>query len=307
MPFRRGQLRYFVTVAEEGQITRAARRLNVAQPALSHAIAQLESELGLALLQRHPRGVTLTAAGEQFYEKARLAVAAASDAAQSARSFSRAQRGTIEFGFVGTPPGLDSPAPLEAFAGLHPDIDIRYQELAFPSAPISSWLEQVDIAVCHRPPAHPDVWTQALRLEPRAVLAPSRHPLARRDQLAVAEVIDETFIGLHPSVEPTWAGFWSLDDHRHGPPRDVTLDRAANPQEVLAALTVRRAITTVPATVASLIPAVVNGVVAIPLRDAEPAVVVLVGHANRKNPLVGAFTTFAQNVVEGARDRLVSA
>ena len=306
MPFRRGQLRYFVTVAEEGQITRAARRLNVAQPALSHAIAQLESELGLELLQRHPRGVTLTAAGEQFYEKARLAVAAASDAAQSARSFSRAQSGTIEFGFVGTPPGLDSPAPLEAFADMHPDIDIRYQELPFPSAPTSSWLAQVDIAVCHRPPAHPDVWTQALRLEPRVLLAPSRHPLAKHEQLTVAEVIDQTFIGFHPSVEPSWAGFWNLDHHRHGPPRAVTADRAACAQEMLAALAVRRAVTTVPATVASLIPSVAGGLAAIPLPDAEPAAIVLVGHADRKNPLVSAFTTFARNAAAGATDRLVS-
>ena len=307
MPFRRGQLRYFVTVAEEGQITRAARRLNVAQPALSHAIAQLESELGLELLQRHPRGVTLTAAGEQFYEKARLAVAAASDAAQSARSFSRAQSGTIEFGFVGTPPGLDSPAPLEAFADMHPDIDIRYHELPFPTAPTSSWLAQVDVAVCHRPLAHPDVWTQALRLEPRVVLAPSRHPLAKRDQLTVAEVIDQTFVGFHPSVESSWAGFWNLEDHRHRPPSEVTADRAASAQEMLAALAVRRAITTVPATVASLIASAASGLAAVPLSDAEPAAIVLVGHADRKNPLVGAFTAFARNAVQGARDRLVSA
>jgi DNA-binding transcriptional LysR family regulator len=305
MSFRRSQLRYFVTVAEEGQITRAARRLNLAQPALSHAIAKLESELGLELLERHPRGVTLTSAGEKFYEKARLAVTAASDAAQSARAFSRAQSGTIEFGFVGTPPGLDSPAPLEAFADMHPDIDIRYQELPFPSTPTSSWLSHVDIAVCHRPPPHPDVWTQPLRLEPRVVLAPRRHQLAKRDQLTVAEAIDETFIGFHPSIEPSWAGFWSLDDHRRTPPRNVTVDQVANSHEVLAALAVRRAIITAPATVASLIPNVDAGVLAVPLRNAEPVAVVLVGHADRKNPLVGAFTTFVQNIVHGATDRLV--
>jgi DNA-binding transcriptional LysR family regulator len=306
MAFRRGQLRYFVTVVEEGQITRAARRLNVAQPALSHAIAQLESEIGVELFERHPRGVTLTPAGEKFYEKARAAVAAAAEAAQSAQSFSRTQRGTIEFGFLGTPPGLDSPAPLAAFADAHPDIDIRYRELPFPSVPTSAWLAEVDIAVCHRPPAHPDVWAQPLRVEPRMVLMPSGHPLAEREQLTVAEVIDETFIGFHPAVERSWAGFWSLDDHRRAPPRSVTVDQAANAQEVLAALSVRRAITTVPAAVANPISNVLTGVVAATLRDAEPAALMLVGHCDRRNPLVGALTTFASGTVNGARDRLVS-
>src|SRR6202035_2948495 len=98
MPFKRGQLLYFVTVAEEGQITRAAARLHVAQPALSQAIAQLEEELGIELLERHPRGVTLTAAGEAFLPKARAAVAADADAALAAEWLARSSEGTIEFG-----------------------------------------------------------------------------------------------------------------------------------------------------------------------------------------------------------------
>src|SRR5205823_11580748 len=92
VPFKRGQLRYFVTVADEGQMTRAARKLHVAQPALSHAIAQLEAELGIELLQRHARGVSLTPAGEAFLVKARTALAAGTEAEQTAKSLARAAR-----------------------------------------------------------------------------------------------------------------------------------------------------------------------------------------------------------------------
>lgn len=296
MNFKRGHLLYFVTVADEGQITRAARKLNLAQPALSQAIAQLEADLGFKLLERHARGVTLTRAGEAFLVNARAAVSAWSDAAATAQSMARIRRGTIEFGFVGVPPGLDSPELLELFSRAHPEIDVRYRDLPFPSAVTGSWLGDVDIAVCHRPPLKPDVWAHVLRSEPRVVLAPRRHPLAKCSELSVADVLEETFIGFHPAVEPAWAGFWSLDDHRGAPPRRLTADRAATPHEVLAALAVRRAITTVPASVAGLIPDVVPGVVAIGLRDAHPATIMLVGHEDRANPLVDTLLEFAQGV-----------
>jgi DNA-binding transcriptional LysR family regulator len=92
--FSQVQLRYFVTVAEEGQITRAARRLHIAQPALSQALAQLEAELDIVLFERHPRGVTLTPAGEAFLVKARAALAAEAETVQVAlsRSASSARR-----------------------------------------------------------------------------------------------------------------------------------------------------------------------------------------------------------------------
>jgi DNA-binding transcriptional LysR family regulator len=301
MNFKRGHLLYFVTVAETGQITRAARRLNVAQPALSRAITQLESDLGFKLLERHARGVSLTPAGETFLVKARAAVSAWSDALATAQSMARVRRGTIEFGFVGVPPGLDSPALLETFAQDYPEIDVCYRELAFPSALAGSWLADVDVAVSHRPPIDPAVWTYVLRREPRVVLVPSRHHLTGRGELSVAEVLDETFIGFDSSVDPGWAGFWSLDDHRGESPRLVTADRASNPHEVLAALTVRDAITTVPAAVASLIPEFLTGVVAIALRDAGPATIVMAGHEDRANPLVASLLDFARASGDAAR------
>jgi DNA-binding transcriptional LysR family regulator len=298
LAFRRGHLDYFVAVAEEGQITRAAARLHVAQPALSQAMAQLESELGVTLLERHARGVTLTPAGEAFLPKARAAVAANKDAALTAEWLGRTAQGTIEFGFVGHPPPLDSPGLLEAFKKLHPDIDIRFRELPFPSLPTKRWLSAVDLAVCHRPPEDPDTWAHPLREEPRVVLAARSHPLAGANELCVRDVLGETFVGLHPSVEPAWAGFWSLDDHRGGPPTRVTVDQAVNPAEVLASLAVRESITTVPGSVAALLVNHLAGLISIPLRDADPAVITLNGHADRHNPLVAEVLTFALEVPE---------
>ena len=205
----------------------------------------------------------------------------------------REQSGTIEFGFLGVPPGLHSPAPLSAFSLRHPLIDLRYRELPFPSFPTSSWLSEVDVAACHLPPADPRVWAEPLRAEPRVVLAPKHHPLAERDEVTVEELLDETFIGFHPSTDPAWAGFWSLNDHRGCPPKDLTADRAVNPQEVLASLAVRRAITTVPASVASVIVSVLPTVAAVPLLGADPCSIVLVGHEDRANESVSALVAFA--------------
>ncbi len=129
------------------------------------------------------------------------------------------------------------------------------------------------------------------------MLARSGHPLAGRSELTVAEVIDETFIGYDSSIEPGWAGFWSLDDHRGGPPSRVTPDRASGPHEVLAALPVRNAITTVPISSARLLVSVMTGIAAIPIVDAHPTTFVIAGRRDRLNPLVEAFVAFVREAV----------
>jgi DNA-binding transcriptional LysR family regulator len=290
------QMQYFVAIAEEGQMTRAALRLHLAQPALSQAMAQLEHQLGVQLLERHAHGVSLTEAGEAFLAKARPALEAVAEAEWAVQPLRPATGGVIEFGFLGVPPGLDGPGPLEDFSRTHPATEVRFRELPFPFVPTTSWLAEVDVAVCHVPPVDPGVWTLELHREPRVVLAPTRHPLAQRGELCVEDVLEETFVGFHPSVEPTWAGFWSLDDHRGSPPKHVTLDRAHNPQELLASLAVRCAIATAPAFAAQVLSNVPTGVVAIPLRDADPSRIMLVGHADCSNPNVAALRAFVREL-----------
>jgi DNA-binding transcriptional LysR family regulator len=293
MTFRRGQLRYFVTVADEGQMTRAAHKLHIAQPALSQAIAQLESELGLALLERHARGVTLTPAGEAFLPKARAALAAETDAATTAQSLARAVRSAITVGYIGPPPMINAPELFTRFAEAHPGAEISFRELPFPRGSTASWLEDVDVAFCHPPSADPDVRIQAVRTEPRAVVAPRSHALAQNSELTVAELLDETFIGYHPAVQPMWAGFHSLDDHRGTPAPRITEDRVLTPSQMLTIIASRQAITLIPASDAAIVLKVLRGVVAIPVRDAHPAVLSLTWRKSNHNSLVGALAALA--------------
>jgi LysR family hca operon transcriptional activator len=302
LSFRRGQLEYFVAVADDGQMTSAARRLGVAQPALSQAIAQLEAELGLKLLERHPRGVALTSAGRTFYEKARLAVAASEAAADTARSLARGLEGTLDFGFLGAPPSIAGRLEMDAFAAAYPEVAVRYRELPFPTRDTPSWLGGVDVAACHRPPVHQAVWMRPLRYERRVAMMPYGHRLAQHRVLTVAELLEETFIGFHADVDPEWAGFWSLDDHRGRPPVRVTADRAKNPQEVLAALGGNEGLTLVPEAAAMVLGSIIEDIAMVPVRDAARGEIALVGHVARRNPLVQCLLDFADEFVARTAD-----
>ncbi|MDP3160707.1 MAG: LysR family transcriptional regulator, partial [Reyranella sp.] len=88
-------LRYFVAVAHEGHITRAAEKLHMQQPPLSQQIRALEREIDAALFVRHPRGVALTDAGRSFLVDAEAVLAAVDRAAARARRTARGETGRI--------------------------------------------------------------------------------------------------------------------------------------------------------------------------------------------------------------------
>jgi LysR family hca operon transcriptional activator len=300
MPFRPTHLRYFVTVADEGQLTRAARKLGVAQPALSQAIAQLEAELGLQLLQRHARGVSLTSDGEAFLPKARVAVQSEREVELTADALTATARGAMTVGFVGPPPTITASELFGAFAAAHPQAQIVFADLSFPHGSTRSWIEPVDVAFCHRPSLDASVRSQVVRIEPRAVIAHTTHRLANRERLAVDAVLDETFIGYHDDVQAEWAAFHSLDDRRGGPPPSTTDARARTALEMLGIMSAGGAITTLPACDAALVESGIPDLVSIPLDDADPAVMSLVFAAGERPPLVAALSALAAELADVA-------
>src|SRR5471030_2399532 len=100
-------LRYFLVVAEEGQFTRAASRLAMQQPPLSHQIRELEQEVGFDLFVREPRGVSLTPAGKAFAQDAQMLLDTLQQAVGRASRIARGELGTISIG-------------LSSSAGFHP-------------------------------------------------------------------------------------------------------------------------------------------------------------------------------------------
>jgi DNA-binding transcriptional LysR family regulator len=123
-------LRYFIAVAEEENVTRAAARLNVSQPPLSRQIHDLESELGLALFERTPKSIRLTEEGRVFLAEARAVLERADEAVRTVRSVADRKHGALHIGYAPTPSAGILPAVLRAFQEEAPDVAVKLHDLA---------------------------------------------------------------------------------------------------------------------------------------------------------------------------------
>src|SRR5204863_221401 len=122
-------LRYFVAVAHEGHITRAAERLRMQQPPLSQQIRALEREVDAQLFVRHPRGVALTDAGRSFLADAEAILAQAEHAKIRARRTARGETGRIAVGFTTSAPFHPLVArAIREFRGKRPDVSFVLEE-----------------------------------------------------------------------------------------------------------------------------------------------------------------------------------
>jgi DNA-binding transcriptional LysR family regulator len=272
-------------------MTRAAQRLQLAQPALSQAIARLETQVGVRLLERHPRGVSVTPAGEAFLEKARVALAAVEDMQATARSWARDQEGRLHAGFMSLTPPMMAGDLFPRFAAEHPGVTIEWRELGYPTRDARAWLGEADAALIWFAPTGRGLGREVVRTSPLVVAMSERHRLADRTELTVADVLDETFPGIADWCDPGWLGHWGLDAYRGAPARR-TMDGAVTPNEVASIVASGRAITTVPEIVA--VPFAHLGIRAIPLVDARPAVLALVWPEAGATPLVTELVSLAR-------------
>jgi DNA-binding transcriptional LysR family regulator len=200
MDFRR--LRYFVAVAEEGHVTRAAERLGIQQAPLSQQIKVFEGELGAKLFHRRPRGVELTDAGRTLLDEARVILARTQEAETAVRRAARGEAGRLRIGLTNSAcfhPA--APAVIRAFAAAASQVGLSF-EIAGTSALIERLATgDVDVAFVRTAAARqPGLSLRRLAEEPMVAALPAGHPLAASDAVALSDLAVETFVG-YPRAE----------------------------------------------------------------------------------------------------------
>ncbi|HXV91690.1 MAG TPA: LysR family transcriptional regulator [Pseudonocardia sp.] len=275
-------LRYFVAVAEERHVTRAAERLYVSQPALSKQVRALERHLGFDLLRRLPRGVDLTPEGEALLPRARDLLAAWDRDVRAARA-AGARRTLV----VGMQTAVGRDLQRAALARLRAEgwsVSLRLVGWSDPTAGLADGTS--DVAFCWLPLTGPGLAWRVLVREDRWVALPAAHRLAARAEIAFSELLDEPFVAL-TGVAGALRDFWLATDARGGCPPVVAVE-AEGPDEVFEAIGSGLGVALLAEGNAALYPR--PGVAYRPVTGLAPAELAVVWRAGtEEDPAVAAF------------------
>lgn len=188
-------LRYFDAVAETCHFSRAADRLHVAQPALSQAVRRLESDLGVLLLARSTRQVSLTPAGEFFHREVRRILSDLNAAALGARSIAEGSRGLLRVGFTGTSAFTQLSRLSQMVRSELPGVVLDIQTDLLTPAQVERLLDgRLDLGVLRGPVNEPSIETRTLLREPLVLALPNGHPLISQQILTISDIADEEFV-----------------------------------------------------------------------------------------------------------------
>ena len=184
------QLRYFVELAHTQHFTRAAEQLCITQPSLSHAITQLETELGVPLFERTGRATALTRYGEQFLTCVQQALTTLDEGVDALQRVARGE-GLIRLGLLRTLGVEFVPSLAARFLTANPDKDIRF---TFNTGVTQQLLEgllenRFDLVFCSQPPAELRLTAVPVGRQDLVLIVPRSHPLASLHTVDLADTL----------------------------------------------------------------------------------------------------------------------
>lgn len=199
-------LRYFVAVAEAENVTRAAARLHVSQPALSRQIHDLEEEIGFPLLHRSAKSVRLSEAGKVFLGEARAVLQRAEAAVQAARAVAGGVRGELRVGYAPSLTVQILPQALRTFQNEFPGVRVALHDLTTGEMLAGLRAGKLEVALLVRPTARQ---LRGLRFDelaryPICVAVAPDHPFARRKVIPLTAAAAEPLIVYNRAEYPEY-------------------------------------------------------------------------------------------------------
>ncbi len=192
-------LRYFLAVGEALNFTKAAAQLRVAQPALSRQVQDLEDEIGVDLMKRSPRGVTLTAEGKLFLDEVRELLRRADESVEKVRALARGEYGELHVGYAPSPTVEILPPALAAFQKAVPRVKVLLHDLSSDELIAGLQTATLELAVMVYQPnggQTAGIQFELLRTYPLCVAMTATHPFARLKSITLEKLAAEPLVGL---------------------------------------------------------------------------------------------------------------
>ncbi len=288
------QLRYFLAVAERRSFSRAALDLHLSQSAISEAVRKLERELGVTLLVRSSRSVSLTPAGEALVHEAHEAVARFDAALERARQAQAGTAGRLRIGFEAAGAGASAPARARCFAARFPDVRVEARRFDWGGEAAALREGECDVAFVWLPNDTSGLRLQPVAEEPRFAGLKLGHPLAERESLAVDELNAEPIMWTRRAPR-FWVDWWAVNprpdgsEPTWGPEND-------NVEEMLDGVAAGAGYCIAPRSMTEFYGR--PDIAWVPLRDVEPLRIALAWRAGETAPLVAAFADLTLQSLE---------
>lgn len=189
-------LRYFATVGDLLNFTKAAQKLRVAQPALSRQIRDLEAELDVQLFDRTQRAVKLTEAGSAFLTEAKAVLARADDAVKMARGVAQGERGEIHVGYAPSLTVELLPSALHSFHNVAPGVHVKLHDLSSEEMMRGVREGKLHLSLVAQPEADAlrGLKYEPLQSYPICVGVPPNHKLARAKEVKLEQIANEPLV-----------------------------------------------------------------------------------------------------------------